>query len=761
MHRLCAPEMTPQKHVGSGSMRCRTWRSITTPSWRTRLCRSAEKGARMNRGSRGITSVAVVAALCAVMVSAPVSTRAAGGTSKPGSPLGQVRPLSIISPTAVDDDVPGVALDTYPIASRTVTGTLDADPISLPPEDKCDVYSVYLAPGEQITLDLTGPAGNFDVLLLAPDTISVNAPRYVQISDAPGSTEHICYTAAGLFGAGTYFVVVTTDNAEGAYELSWQISGRSDGNVPGTRLASQMVTGTVDPVDDPDDVYRIPLEVGQTLTVTVTVDPWGESIGLGVLPPRWNNAGTWEQTEDIWFCADGTFGHGSRVTHYIHVVEGEDVSGDYYLDVYAPDVAVGYTLEWEVLPQLAPGAPLPPSPVVSEVATKTVYEMRLRAGDTFRGSIDASPGAEIGGRLYAPDGSVAWENEGLADPKTFSYVTPVAREGYYHLELTPWVGGGCRLDWAIARASTRLQGADRYDTAVQASRSTFPEGADVVVLASGADFPDALSAAGLAGAYDAPLLLVQPNALPAAVWGEIARLGATRCFIVGGEAAVSARVADAVVAATGIAPVRVAGADRYATAAEVARRVVDRLGPDYDGGAFVARGDLFPDALAAAPFAWRSRRPVLLARPAALPPVTASALADIAATDAVVLGSQLAVSEPVRLQVAAIVGAATRVWGGDRYATAVEVAKWGVKTGFASYRYVGIATGTNFPDALGGGVAAGAEGGVLLLTRPDALSTPTAGLMTSVKPSLRWVRLFGSSKAIFPAVSTGLNTLLK
>ncbi|PKQ37075.1 MAG: hypothetical protein CVT59_09825 [Actinobacteria bacterium HGW-Actinobacteria-1] len=715
----------------------------------------------MNREVRHITSVVVTLALCAVMVGVPIRATATTGAGKPGSPLGRVRPLGLVTPTGVDDDVPGVPLDSYPIISRTVTGTLDAYPISLPPVDKCDVYSVYLAPGEQITLDLTGPAGNFDLLLLAPGTVSVNAPRYVQIGEAPGSTEHICYTAADLFGAGTYYVVVTTDDAEGEYALTWRLSGRSDGNVPGTRLETQLVTGTVDPVDDPDDVYRIPLEVGQTLTVTVTVDPWGESIGLGVLPPRWDNAGIWEPTTDIWFCGDATFGQGSRVTHYVYVDEGEDIAGDYYLDVYAPDVAVGYTLEWEVLPGLAPGAPLPPSPVVSELATTTVYETRLRAGDTFTGSIDASPGAEIGGRLYAPDGSVVWENTGLADPKPFSYVTPAAEEGYYHLELTPWVAGGCRLDWSIDRASARVQGSDRYATAVQASRSAFPDGADVVVLASGADFPDALSAAGLAGAYDAPLLLVQPNALPASVWGEISRLGATRCFIVGGEAAVSAGVANAVIEGAGITPVRVAGADRYATAAEVARRVVDRLGPDYDGGVFVARGDLFPDALAAAPLAWRARRPVLLTRPTALPSVTSSALAEIEATGAVVLGSETAVSEPVRLQVAALVGAAQRVSGGDRYATAVEVAKWGVSSGFGSYRYVGIATGSNFPDALGGGIATGAEGGVLLLTRPDVLSTPTAGLMTANKPSLRWVRVFGSTKAVSTAVSSGLDALLR
>ncbi len=713
----------------------------------------------MFRRMRALLTVVLSAALFMGATGAPASAinRFSGG-----GVVGPVLRPGFVVPAGIDDEVPGVALDAYPIPSRTVTGTLDAAPISLPPEDKRDVYSVYLAPGEQITLDLTGPAGNFDLLLLAPNTISVNAPRYVQIGNNAGSTEHICYTAAELFGAGRYFVVVTTDADEGEYSLTWRISGRSDGNVPGTRLESLRVTGTVDPADDPDDVYRIPLEVGQTLSVTVTVDPpLSGTIGVGVLPPRWDNAGIWEPTTDIWFGGDATFGRGSAVSHYVYVDEPDSIAGDYFIDVYAPAGRVDYVLEWEVLPQLAPGAPLPPSPVESTLSTRTVYEMRMRAGDTFVGTLDSLSSVNIWGRLYAPDGSIVWENTSTSDPKPFSYAVPAHAEGYYHLQLTPDAITDSRVTWSVRRASARVQGSDRFATAVQASRSAFPDGADVVVLASGADFPDALAAAGLAGAYDAPLLLVQRTALPSATSDEIARLGATRCFIVGGEPAVSASVAAAVAVETGVTPVRVAGLDRYSTAAEVARRVVDRLGPDYDGGAFIARGDTFPDALAVSPLAWRSRRPVLLTRPTALPSATTAALTEVGATSAVVVGSQSAVSEPVLLDVAAITGSATRVWGGDRYSTAVEVAKWGASNGFASYRYVGVATGTNFPDALGGGIAAGAEGGVLLLTRPDMLSAPTASLLAAEKPSVRWVRVFGSTKAVSAAATAQLDTLLK
>ncbi|MCX8007985.1 MAG: hypothetical protein N3B11_07760, partial [Coriobacteriia bacterium] len=101
-----------------------------------------------------------------------------------------------LGPAAADDDIPGVPLDSYPIVSRTVTGTLDAVPISLPPEDAIDLYSVYLAPGEQIRAQLTGSAGtDFDLYLFSPDSVTFVAAHEVAASITGGtSSERICYT---------------------------------------------------------------------------------------------------------------------------------------------------------------------------------------------------------------------------------------------------------------------------------------------------------------------------------------------------------------------------------------------------------------------------------------------------------------------------------------------------------------------------------------------------------------------------------------
>ncbi|GAV30788.1 putative cell wall-binding domain [Coriobacteriaceae bacterium EMTCatB1] len=309
--------------------------------------------------------------------------------------------------------------------------------------------------------------------------------------------------------------------------------------------------------------------------------------------------------------------------------------------------------------------------------------------------------------------------------------------------------------------SRRLYGADRYATAVRISRSGFRSGSDVVVIASGENFPDALSASGLAGAYDAPLLLVRKAELSDVVQQEIDRLAPSRVFVVGGPGAVSDTVVASIAARPSVRVVtRVSGADRYETSAEVARRVVSRLGPDFDGVVYVARGDLFPDALAVSPLAWRARRPVLLTAPGALSDSVRAVLHDLSPSEAIVIGGTGAVSSAVFDEVDGLADTARRVWGLDRYATAAAVAEDGVETGVAAPSFVAIATGANFPDALAGGALAGAEGGVLLLSAPSALSSPTQAFLAGSREGIEACRLLGGTGALAETVRTGADTAL-
>ena len=120
----------------------------------------------------------------------------------------------------------------------------------------------------------------------------------------------------------------------------------------------------------------------------------------------------------------------------------------------------------------------------------------------------------------------------------------------------------------VGTTTSRIAGADRYQTAAQIATATFSH-VNTVVLASGQNFPDGLAASGLAGADNAPVLLTPTAQLSSASANAIAALGAHNVIIVGGANAVSTGVQNQLTA-LGYTVTRIAGSDRYATAAMVA-----------------------------------------------------------------------------------------------------------------------------------------------------------------------------------------------
>ena len=133
---------------------------------------------------------------------------------------------------------------------------------------------------------------------------------------------------------------------------------------------------------------------------------------------------------------------------------------------------------------------------------------------------------------------------------------------------------------------------------------------NVAVIASGANYPDALSAnylaAGLNGGAGTRVLLTDPNVLPQPTSQALITGGIKTVYIVGGTAAVSANVSNAIAAMhvgnnnanAFINVIRVAGADRYATNNQVDLFNGAAVGVNT---AIVAVGSNFADALSVAP----------------------------------------------------------------------------------------------------------------------------------------------------------------
>lgn len=277
---------------------------------------------------------------------------------------------------------------------------------------------------------------------------------------------------------------------------------------------------------------------------------------------------------------------------------------------------------------------------------------------------------------------------------------------------------------ATAATDLRLSGADRYGTAVSISQELVPTpgtGVELVYVASGQDFPDALAAGAIAGRRGAPVLLVKKDGLPPVVQAELLRLKPRDIVVLGGEGAVSYKVEDdlAPFASRGVS--RVAGLDRFQTAAKLSNLEFGR-GVDV---VYVASGQNYPDALAGAAAAGARGGPVLLTRSDSLPDATRVELLRLQPKKIVVLGGEVAIKPAVEALIR-VFGPTTRISGTDRFLTSVEISKdafggISAQQGIQALSTVYIASGRAFPDALAGAPIAAFDNAPILLVEKDAV----------------------------------------
>jgi putative cell wall-binding protein len=198
---------------------------------------------------------------------------------------------------------------------------------------------------------------------------------------------------------------------------------------------------------------------------------------------------------------------------------------------------------------------------------------------------------------------------------------------------------------------------------------------------------------------------------------------------------------------------RIAGADRYATAAAIAQQ----SNPNGASTVYLASGENFADALSGASLAALKSAPMLLTAAGALPQPTAAALAALHPASVVILGGETAVSPAVLDAAGAIVGQAnvSRVSGVDRYSTSLAVVESGWKSASVAY----LATGSGFADALAASAVAGGAGAPVLLA-DGALPTLSPALVTELQ-NLRVgkVIIAGGPQAVSAGIAAQLGSL--
>lgn len=291
------------------------------------------------------------------------------------------------------------------------------------------------------------------------------------------------------------------------------------------------------------------------------------------------------------------------------------------------------------------------------------------------------------------------------------------------------------------RTTTEVTGGDAFARGAALAES-FAPGVDVAYIATAATYPDALTGGPLAIADDAPVLLVEPDAVPADTTTALQRLQPGRIVVLGGPAAVTDTVMDTLAELTEGTVTRLAGPNRWATAATIAQA-------GWPSGAdtvYLATGENFPDAITGGLAAGLDGAPVLLVRATELSAETTAELDRLAPDELVILGGEAVVGPEVATALEAW-GTVRRLAGHNRFATAAEVATDSWPDGAPQ---VWLVDGGDFADALlaapvAGHAAGGArtrafagtstgQGGPILLAEQDRLPDETADAFPLLHP---------------------------
>ncbi|KPU45545.1 N-acetylmuramoyl-L-alanine amidase LytC precursor [Oxobacter pfennigii] len=255
-----------------------------------------------------------------------------------------------------------------------------------------------------------------------------------------------------------------------------------------------------------------------------------------------------------------------------------------------------------------------------------------------------------------------------------------------------WVFG----DYVYTDSDTnfkRVQGTDRYATALEISKAGW-QSSESVVIATGEAFPDALSAAPLAKLLDAPILLTPQDSLTTETINEIKRLGVKKAYLIGGQGVISLNIETSLLT-MGMEVDRTYGLDRYETSEALAAKFFKEAKE-----AVIVTGENFPDAISIAPAAAAKEIPILLTAGDALSQNMKSYIESAGIENTYIAGGTGAVSSGIE----ALLPNPKRLGGMDRYETNTGINNFFADILNSSTTY--IATGENYPDALAGSVMA-------------------------------------------------------
>ena len=295
--------------------------------------------------------------------------------------------------------------------------------------------------------------------------------------------------------------------------------------------------------------------------------------------------------------------------------------------------------------------------------------------------------------------------------------------------------------------SIRIAGKNRYLTAIEVSEKAF-ESADNVIIVNGTKVADSLLAGPLSVQLKAPVLLVNDKVITDELKAEIARLGATKATIIGGEGVVSAKTATEI-EELGLEVDRIGGKNRYETSLNVDMAVREISGATI-AEAVIANGRSVFDALSMGAAAGEMGVGILLNDGKSIDKIKAG----LDVQTVYLMGGTAVESQGVEDSLTKLGIEVVRVKGKNRYETAVAIAD-------RFYKDVDTVVVTNglVPyDALTGAALSSKFNAPMLITKADALHPAVENYMTTVAPTNAYI--LGGSAAISLNVEMAIVNLL-
>ena len=288
----------------------------------------------------------------------------------------------------------------------------------------------------------------------------------------------------------------------------------------------------------------------------------------------------------------------------------------------------------------------------------------------------------------------------------------------------------------------RVEGSNRYDTAVEISKKYF-KSADTVVLANGRIYADALAASPLASLMKAPILLSESKTISKNTLDEIARLKAKEVVIVGGDNSISKDVEN-MLKEKKIDVKRVSGENRYMTSLNISK-MVKKMAPSDQ--VLLVSGQNFADALSVSSMATEKKMPIILTESKAINPTVKAELDSWNLKGVTVVGGENSVSSAVVKEIKAKEN--NRIAGKNRFETSVMVAK----NAYPKTDKLFAASGENPADALSVGAVTAMQKTPLVLVSKNAVDPSLKAFVKENK--IMNITVFGGMNSVSSEVEKG------